>query len=202
MELLTEWIMQILVFMVLGTIVELLLPNNKMKKYVNLVLGLLLLLLLTKPILYVFSVDVTSLVNQMDNNLFHDQQTMILTETALEKQKSEIQATQDAYIWNEVTSQLKQEANDTLKEQHDTKIVELHLEIDPNNEIELIHCIITPINKSDDDNRTIHPIEVEINRSKDGKERPKERQAITTSLAEIWGVKTSQIHLQWEGGTN
>src|SRR5699024_12872035 len=57
MEIFSDWITQIVLFILLGTVIELLLPDTRMKKYVNLILGLLLLLILSKPILYLFSVD-------------------------------------------------------------------------------------------------------------------------------------------------
>src|SRR5690625_3378814 len=122
MNFITEWIMQIIVFILLGTIVELILPNNSMKKYVNIVIGLLLLLILAKPILYIFNVDVTAALNRMEETIFQDEKMMEETEILFENQKRDIQAEQDAYIWNEVKSQLMQEANPILMEQFSVQV--------------------------------------------------------------------------------
>src|SRR5699024_655151 len=104
MAILQNWIMQILVLMLIGTIVEMLLPNNHMKKYVNLVVGLLLLLILTQPILYIFSIDLTGMINRIETSFVQDDVVLKDSEEQFELQKSEIQSTQDAYIWDEISS--------------------------------------------------------------------------------------------------
>jgi stage III sporulation protein AF len=203
MVFLTKWVMQILVFMLIGTIVELLLPNNQMKKYVNIVLGLLLLLILTQPILFLFSVDVTTVVSKMENTLFEQNQLMEQTKTSMENQKKEIQATQDAYIWNEVASQLKQEANSQLEKRFSIQITDISIDRkEMEDGIGTIICTVTPIGQTTKKpNRTIGPIDIEIgDAGKEANPEPKNVQAIIKELADIWDVETTQIHLQWEGG--
>lgn len=201
MQLFTDWIMQILVFIVFATIVELLLPSNQMKKYVHLVLGLLLLLLLTKPILHVFSVDVTTITEQLDQSLFQNEEKLEQTKNDIDKQKKDIQATQDAYIWNEVTSQLKQEGNEVLKEKHAAEITELTIETNDENELLLVQCRVSMTAPSEN-NDAIEPIEIDIDDGKSKQSQQKQKNKIISSLADVWDIKTSQIEVQWEGGTS
>src|SRR5699024_1244010 len=116
MSFVSEWVMQVIVFILLGTIVELLITNNAMKNYVNIVIDFLLLLVLVKPILYFFYSDVAYQFNRIERNIIQEEQMLTETETLIENQKREIQAEQDAYIWNEVKLQLMKEANPILEE--------------------------------------------------------------------------------------
>src|SRR5699024_3807142 len=84
MEIFNDWITQIVLFILLGTVIELLLPDNRMKKYVNLILGLLLLLILTKPILYLFSVDTETVMRPFEQFIQEDS-TYIDTEKEISK---------------------------------------------------------------------------------------------------------------------
>lgn len=57
MSFLTEWIMNIVVFILLAMIVDMLLPNSNMKKYTKMVTGLLLIAIIITPLIKVFSKD-------------------------------------------------------------------------------------------------------------------------------------------------
>lgn len=65
MHFLTEWIMNIIVFILLAMIVDMLLPSSAMKKYTKLVTGLLLIAIILTPVLKIFSQDFDSLMAQV-----------------------------------------------------------------------------------------------------------------------------------------
>src|SRR5690625_511204 len=125
MNLIAEWVMQIIVFILIGTILELLLPNNNLKKYINIVIGLLLLLILTKPILSLFQIDVTKEIEKIEKTVFIHHAELEETKDLIENQKNEIQTEQDAYIWNEVKMQLMDEANKQLKEEFGVEMIDI-----------------------------------------------------------------------------
>jgi len=212
MNMIVEWVMQIIVFILLGTLVELLLPNNVMKKYVNIVIGLLLLFILAKPILYLFSVDVTSQLERMEQAIFEDEATFEETETLLEKQKKDIQAEQDAYIWNEVKLQLIKEANPTLLEKYSVTIDDISFHLDGSSEDKydnLETVIVTMQTNGQVDKKKeekIKPIIIETTpnvKEKDRKEtNTRLNMKIEDTLEEIWGLDKGKIHLDWEGGTS
>src|SRR5690625_4372078 len=105
MQMLIDWIMQIVIFMFIGTIVQFLLPNHSLKKYVNIVIGLLLLLILTKPLLYIFSIPLQTTFDNIERSLFSNEQYVQTTEQQIMEQKKDIENEQAAYIWNEVKEQ-------------------------------------------------------------------------------------------------
>ena len=114
MAYLYDWIKQIVLFILIGTILEMLLPNSSLKKYVHFVFGLLLLLVLAKPIFYLFQTDITHEIKLIEEEMEPNIRTAQQTKFSMEKQKEDIQAEQAAYIWNELAEKLKDEANDTL----------------------------------------------------------------------------------------
>src|SRR5699024_12531959 len=109
-----------------------------MQKYFNFILGLLLLLILSKHILYLFSVDTETVMRPFEK-IIQEDSTYIDTEKEINKKKNEIQATQDAYIWNEIAAQLKQEANDHIHEEYGQTLSNLQLKHD--NDIEITTVI-------------------------------------------------------------
>ncbi|WP_062355971.1 stage III sporulation protein AF [Bacillus kwashiorkori] len=105
MEFLSSWIGNVLMFILLAVIVEMLLPQSNIQKYVKMVLGLLLIVIILTPIFQIFSVDVNTLLNQVANS--SNEQNFQL-ENSIENKKKEIQATQDAYILEQAAYQLRE----------------------------------------------------------------------------------------------
>ncbi len=76
MDYIIQWTTQIIIFIILAIIIDLIIPNNALEKYIRFVMGLILLLLFLQPILQLFQVDVQSTVektfartmNQMETN--------------------------------------------------------------------------------------------------------------------------------------
>src|SRR5699024_487099 len=101
--------------MLIGTIIEMLLPSNTMKKYVHFVFGLLFLLLLAQPIFYIFQTDITEQISRIEEHLQTNEGHMEQTKINIEKQKEDIQAEQAAYIWNELAEHYMDVANPMLQ---------------------------------------------------------------------------------------
>src|SRR5699024_12592794 len=72
MGFLSDWITKIILFMLIGTVVELILQSKMMKKYVHFILGLLFLLLLAQPIFFMFNIDITEKITDIERQLEQD----------------------------------------------------------------------------------------------------------------------------------
>lgn len=203
MALLGTWITQIIVLMLIGTIVELLLPNNRMRKYVNLVSGLLLLLILTQPILYLFSVDMTKMVHQVEDTLFDTDSSLQMSEKKMKTQKQDIESMQEAYIWNEISSQLTQSANEVLEEKYELTVTGIEVEANEDEtDIENILTTIAPKskqNKNEGHDIGISPVEIDAKETKTEAVDEEKGQVIREELAKVWDVDPSQIQLLREG---
>src|SRR5699024_9449561 len=156
----SDWITQIVLCILLGTVIELLLPDTRMKKYVNLILGLLLLLIISKPILYLFSVFTETVMSPFEQ-IIQENSTYKDKKKDINKKKKEILTFKDTYIWNEIAAQLKQEANDHLPEEYGQELSNLQLKHDNDKEITAVIGTLSSSSKTKSADE--HPIDqVEI----------------------------------------
>lgn len=190
----------------MGTIIELLLPSNQLKKYVHFVFGLLFLLLLAQPIFYIFKTDITEHISFIEEQMQADEGEVNRTKNNIEKQKEDIQAEQAAYIWNELAEHYMTEANATLEDEYKVQINDITFKQNENhNDEELIfNTFIVSLQSPTEDEGLIPAIKpIEINREQ--KEITKVNQdtvdAIEQTLRTIWQLEEEIIlELRWEGG--
>ena len=92
MNLLVQWVTQILIFLLLATIIDLLIPNTSMKKYIKLVVGLIFLLIFLQPLFYLVTVDGTKTMENFIVQQLTQSEEHTTLENSLNIQKKEIQA--------------------------------------------------------------------------------------------------------------
>lgn len=192
-----DWITKIVLFMLIGTIIEMLLPSNTMKKYVHFVFGLLFLLLLAQPIFYLFQTDITEQILRIEEHLQTNEGHMEQTKKNIEKQKEDIQAEQAAYIWNELALHYIEEANPTLKTKFNVQITDLSF-LEHEAYSEEITFIVSLTSYDDlESMTTIKPIEINTT----DYEPSVELEKIEESLRHLWELEDKQlVQLRWEGG--
>ncbi len=84
LQALTTWITNIVLFILLATIINLLLPNSSFQKYTKLVVGLLLMLIIITPVFQIFKVDVNQMLKSLSlSSIRSDHQV----ENSIENQK-------------------------------------------------------------------------------------------------------------------
>ncbi|HET7657290.1 MAG TPA: stage III sporulation protein AF [Bacillales bacterium] len=104
MDYITSWIKEIILLIMLAVVLELLLPNSSMQRYVRMVIGLLLLLALLKPVLSVFDTNVNEMFTAFAiSPVLEDDQL----KNAIKNKKKEIQASERAYIEKQMAVPLK-----------------------------------------------------------------------------------------------
>src|SRR5699024_5183896 len=134
---------------------------------------------------------------------------------------------QDAYIWNEIAAQLKQEANDHLPEEYGQELSNLQLKHDNDKEItavidkvpitaviflfhdndkEITAVIGTLSSSSKTKSADEHPIdqvEIDTTRSlEEGQGKKVKDKQLINYLADLWELDADIIHLEQEGGAN
>lgn len=205
MSFISTWIMQIVIFILIATIIELLLPNNSMKRYVNIVVGLLLLLIFSKPLMLVFSLDVNSSIKSIEQGLSLESNQTINQENIYLKQKNEIQAEQDAYILNEIKQQLIQRGNLALVDQFTLKIIEVEFSfieaslLDSENIDQVTVHLIDERDLSEV--RQVEPIRINPEQLEEKKEH-KQLSEIKNVIATAWDIEVEMLTLVIEGGTS
>lgn len=210
MALLYEWVKQIILFILIGTILELLIPNNAMKKYVHLVFGLLLLLLLLQPLFSLFRVNVITEIENIEKTLFQNFEENADIESLIENQKKEIESEHAAYIWSELESDLIQRANPVLEEMFQQRVVEIEFEIyedEGDKEIELKRMLVTTENVANDEDHEMQKItDIHIQpifkNETSNKQIPFDKRKMIETLQHLWELSDGQIEIMWEGGTS
>ncbi|GAA5415474.1 stage III sporulation protein AF [Paraliobacillus ryukyuensis] len=127
MEFLVAWVTKLILFLFLTLILEMLLPQTDLRKYVHTVMSLLFLLMLLHPLFQLFHVDVNQVVSQSFNS-FNQEVNEKQLEKNIESKKKEIQASQDAYIVEELIVQMKNQVKEELVEEYHVQIADIQLQ--------------------------------------------------------------------------
>jgi stage III sporulation protein AF len=199
---LTEWITNIIVFVLLATVIDMLLPSSSMKKYTKIVTGLLLITIILTPLLKLLSSDFDDVVNEMT---LSSDSTNNSVENLIEIKKKEIQASQRAYILEQMGVQMKQEVEKEMMEKHGKQVVTVSLEAEDENLENLPESIskVTVVLAEPQEEGAVETVKrVDIN-TRDGAKKDKpdhETSQLASALAEIWNLPKDQIVVIVQGG--
>ncbi len=127
MDFIYSWIKDIVIFMVLISVITNLMGKSSYKKYINLISGIILVILVISPLLKIF---------QLDNTLDYYFTTNSLTAQAGEVQDinekfGEIEGSRQEEILTQVKAKIKDKINELLDEEDvETESIEIILEED------------------------------------------------------------------------
>ncbi|MFD2214074.1 stage III sporulation protein AF [Metabacillus endolithicus] len=210
MSFLTEWITNIIVFILLAVVIDLLLPNSSMQKYAKMVISLLLIIVIINPIFKIFSADMNDVLNDFRLQASSEGET---GKNLIEFQKKEIQASQRAYILKQMAVQMKTMAEEELVQSYDVMIDTIHLseneqveEINSQKDLQHIQVILKPnvVKDAAEDGsvEVVQPVSIDTTNELVKEEQLDEVQVakMTASLAEIWEVEEEKISIDLERG--
>ncbi|MBA2869942.1 stage III sporulation protein AF [Anoxybacillus calidus] len=205
MSFIIDWITNIIIFILLAIVIDLLLPSTNLQKYVKMVIGLILILVMLSPILKIFKVDVDQLI-AMIHTEGHAEKNVI--ENVIEQKKTEIQASQRAYILEQMAVHMKKDVAEELMNQYGLTIKDITFEIGREenfripDDIQFIEVIVAPDKKEQSGIvPTVQPIEIDTSEPmKRTDEYGKLAMDTASFLAKKWGVNEEKIAVQVEGG--
>jgi len=206
MEILVHWVTQIIVFLIFAAIIDLLIPANKMRRYIQFVVGLVLLLIFLKPVFYIFDIDITQAIESSFKQTIQANEKSKEMEELIKIQKSEIESTQDAYILEEMVVQLKNLAEDPLAEEQIT-IADIQFNFGKTeaHTFDNLEEIIVYLATTNEGEGVVDEInEIEINTNEPTLERDEleeiDSELIKNILQEVWELDEMKITLIWEEG--
>ncbi|EIJ78821.1 stage III sporulation protein AF [Bacillus methanolicus PB1] len=202
MNFLKEWITNIILFILLATVIDMLLPNSNLQKYAKIVTGLLLIAIILTPVLKLFSNDFETALSSIA--LFENSREKNM-ENLIEMKKKEIQASQHAYILEQMAVQLEKDAEGELMEQYGLEITKIDFlvnEDDKSSFPENLEKIVVQLRKPKEQSGAIEVVKkVEINTKHPlPSEQPAETKKITSFLSQKWNMKDEVIEVMIEGG--
>ncbi|MGM0844295.1 MAG: stage III sporulation protein AF [Bacillota bacterium] len=196
MSFLTEWITNILVFILLASVIDMLLPSSNMQKYTKVVTGLLLITIILTPLMKLFSADFEQTIAEI--NLEGSIKTASV-ENSVEMKKKEIQASQRAYILEQMAVQMKDDVEKEMIEKYDLTVKHIELKADDlENLPESILSVSIHLDTSNEEAVTaIQPVEIDTSTSV-----PKDESShgIKNMLSEKWDISEDKLVIMIEGG--
>ncbi|WP_061809674.1 stage III sporulation protein AF [Rossellomorea vietnamensis] len=203
MSFLTDWITNIIIFVLLATVIDMLLPSSNMQKYAKIVTGLLLITIILTPLFKLMSTDFDEVMNSIDLNGPSQNKSM---ENEIEMKKKEIQASQRAYILEQMAVQMKQEAEKEMMDEQGKVIEKVTIQAD---DVENLPDSITGVKvivkeKESEKDSTIEAVQnVEIDTGSETRKKTSDEDTsqLATLLAEQWNLTQDKIIITVEGGT-
>lgn len=203
MEFIKEWVTNIILFVLFATMVDLLLPNSKFQKYAKMVIGLLLIAIILTPIFKLISQDFEKTMANIPELTENNEYQM---KNLIDLQKSEIQASQDAYILKQMAVQMKEDAEEELMDQYGLVIADIDLLVDEDNQRpfpENLQKVVIQLTQPTEGTEAVEVVKsVEINTEEPlvAKTETKNNDKVAQLLSSKWNVDEEAIELKIEGG--
>jgi stage III sporulation protein AF len=201
-QFLTEWVTNIIIFVLLATVIDMLLPNTNLQKYTKIVTGLLLVAIILTPVLKLISKDFETALQSIPIFEGTEEKNM---ENLIELKKKEIQASQRAYILETMAVQLKEGTAEELMNQYGLEVANIDITLDettkqsfPDN----LQKVIVQLKQSEEEANVvavIKPVEINTNQPSQTKRLTAQSEEITSLLAERWNVSEGAIEVLIEG---
>lgn len=201
-------------FILLASIIDLLTPQSAMKKYIKLVVGLLLILILLQPIFSLFNHSVESALRDTYTEISNQMESDHNIENLINLQKNEIESVQHAYILEQMAVQLEEVAKDPLREEFNLTIQKIDFIFQQENQqekeisSESLEEIIVYVRERDEE-RTVDQVEEivihtdEEQKSISANEDTDEiNEPVKQLLSRLWEADQQVITVVKEGGTS
>ncbi|WP_377888558.1 stage III sporulation protein AF [Alkalihalobacillus sp. R86527] len=198
MDIITGWVTNIILLILVATVLELLLPNSSMQRYVKMVIGLMLMAVILSPLLTIFTEDFDAMLRSVTLN---DSRTEIQMENSIETKKSEIQASNSAYIEEQMAVQLKSQVEKELREQFNLEISGLSLALGEVEGEKNIDQIVVKVKEANGENvvSDIEAVSISISDSEEI-EIDTDAKKVAYFLADEWKLYPNQVGVEVEGG--
>lgn len=190
-------------FVLLAAVIDLLTPQTAMKKYIKLVVGLLLILILLKPIFAIFQLDMEKAVSESVLQVSREMETDQNIENLIDFQKKEIESTQHAYILEQMAVQLKEIAEVPMEEEFELSISDIDFVFqDEEMSMESLQEVIVYVEDADKGVEIDEIEEVVIDTGSNKIEGEEENEPVQELLQRLWELEEQRITIVKEGGTS
>jgi stage III sporulation protein AF len=203
MSLLIEWVTNIILFILLATVIDMLLPNSSMQKYTKLVTGLLLIAIILTPILKLTSTNFESMLASLPNFNTGNENNM---KNSIEMKKKEIQATDHAYILEQMAVQLKKGVAEELMKKYSLEIDNVDISTNENSNKSFpdnLQKLTVQLKQSTNNAQTVEvvkPIDINTKEPLSSKKMTDKSKEIAAFLSKKWNVNEKMIEVSIEGG--
>ncbi|MBO1583072.1 stage III sporulation protein AF [Bacillus bingmayongensis] len=203
MQFVTEWIRNIIVFLLLATMLHLILPNSNLQKYVKFVVSLLLVVLILTPLFKLLQTDVNEVIANFNQEKYVADGSI---KNSIDEKKKEIQALTRAYSLEEMAVKMKKEVGKEFEKKYGVTVSEIKViaaetkeEVKTEKDIQSVIVTLQETEpKKNDAIETVKPIEID---TKEPRETSEETNIeMKQFFSSRWQLEDKQIQVQMEGG--
>ncbi|MDP4085600.1 MAG: stage III sporulation protein AF [Bacillota bacterium] len=207
MSFLIEWVTNIILFILLATVIDMLLPNSGMQKYTKMVTGLLLIAIILTPIFKLISNNFESTFASIPTFDAPGGQNM---KNLIETKKREIQASDHAYIVEQMAVQLKNGVAEELMKKYGLEIAKIDLTTNnksnqtfPDN-LQKVSVFLKQKSSQVEAVEAVQPVEINLQKPLSSNENTDTKQAkkVAAFLSQKWNLNEKTIEVSIEGGKN
>jgi len=205
LEFITGWVTNIILFVLLATVIDMLLPSSAMQKYAKMTIGLLLIAVILSPILELFNKDFEGLLTVVTKDFQNGEGNNL--ENLTEIKKKEIQVEQDAYILKKMAVLLKTGVEEELIDKYQMEIAEIDIKGDQKGQarspedldLQKITLVLVDAKEKDEAVEAVAKIEINTKRQVD---QSSEAEKVKGFLAAQWSVDEEIIEIAGKKGGN
>lgn len=175
-----------------------------MQKYVKMVTGLILIVIILTPLFNFISEDFDKVVQSMSVTPVADEKNM---ENLIEMKKKEIQASNRAYILEQMAVQMKSQVEEELMEKYGLEVAVVdptfkeEISQEPSYEdIASIKVVLTSQSSGSNEIPVIKPIVIDTSKQPKQEDQQMDTKPIITYLSTEWEIHTEMIEVTVEGG--
>lgn len=196
MNWISDWIQGIIIAVVIGTIIEMILPDGNCKKYVKVVIGVYILFSIISPVI----TKITG--NEFRVSDIFDIDTYI--ETSTHESQNKVETKQQNQIKQIYITNLKEDIKQKLKSKnYEVTSVSVEIENDEQYTLKSMNLQVTQKEQTDSENREIQNVnEIKINignnsesLTKDVKISSKEQKELKEYLSSIYNLEEKNINI-------
>jgi stage III sporulation protein AF len=205
MEFLTGWIANIIMFILLATMVDMLLPNSNLQRYAKMVTGLLLIVIILTPIFQLFNYNFEEIIATATPSANFEQENI---ENSIEFKKKEIQAVSHAYILEEMAEKMKEEVEDEVLKRFNKKVSHVSIKVEEDIEVSAdsskhfsVSVQLSEQNEVEEEAiQVVAEVKIDTKKQLAKNGNTLNEKEIVSYLAIEWQLNTDQIIVAMEGG--
>lgn len=204
MQILTTWVSNIILFVFLAIIIDLIMPNSSLQRYTKMVIGLLLIVIILNPVLKIFNTNIEDMLSTFQLPTVEEK---IQVENLIENKKKEIQASQRAYILEQMAVQMKTMVEGELMKVYGLKVEAVHLQFSEDEgplseeDLKAVEVIVNKDNSNSDKESIPAVKDITIDTTTPlMKKEMNDLSVVEQFLAENWQLELFKVEVVMEGG--
>ena len=202
MEWVSNWIQGVIVAVIIGTIIEMILPEGNCKKYVKVVIGIYILYSMVSPVITKVTKNDLKVSNIFDLNEYIEASKSNTYENLEQSQENQIKNIYESNLKNDMTEKLEAKGYE---------VININLNIESSSEYTLknIELMLEEKDKSNVETNTVEMVneiniqignnETQKNEKTTYKISEKEKKELKSYLSSIYNIEEKNISINEEG---